>query len=356
MRLADVVAPAKALAAGGFAVRPSLAEAARRAAETDAASDPVLGPLYWPGGAPVSEGDVIVNPALAGALDLIAASGSAALATGDLAQSIAATVAANDGFLSVDDLATHTTVEVAPLSVAFGDHVVWQLPEPTQGPAVIAALAEIGPVDVPDWDQVYQAVRTGMISARFDPAEVGGPISNAAKGDTTFIAVVDHDGAGASLITSVFGDFGSHLGVPALGGPIHNRATTFRIASYPLVPGKPPHTTIPGLVTTAHGDLAFVMGVAGGVMQPQAQVQLALRILVEGLEPQAALDAPRFKICFGGELALEPGHPLLAAYPEAADKDPGPEGFGAAQVVGWHNGELSAGADRRRGGSAIVVA
>ena len=91
-------------------------------------------------------------------------------------------------------------------------------------------------------------------------------------------------------------------------------------------------------------------------MQPQTQVQLVLRALLEDRGPQDAIDMPRFKICFGGDLALEPGHPLAAIYPAALDKNPGPEGFGAAQMVGWHHDELQAGADARRGGSAAVIA
>ena len=68
-------------------------------------------------------------------------------------------------------------------------------------------------------------------------------------------------------------------------------------------------------------------------MQPQAQVQILVHLLERGLAPQAAIDEPRFRIGFGGVLALEAGHPLCEAMPEAAARPPGPEGFGAAQVV-----------------------
>ena len=232
---------------------------------------------------------------------------------------------------------------------------MWQMPSPTQGPAVLAALRDISSEGEIDWDAAYHAVAAGLVEAGFDPTNVGTSAPSPAKGDTTFIGVVDHDGHGASLITSVFGDFGSHLGIKALGGPIHNRATTFRLVSKPIGPGKPPHTTIPGLITRADGTLRYVVGVAGGVMQPQTQVQLTLRTLLENLGPQEAIDLPRFKICFGGDLALEPAHPLGALYPHALNKNPGPEGFGAAQMIGWHDGELRAGADARRGGQAVVI-
>jgi hypothetical protein len=69
-----------------------------------------------------------------------------------------------------------------------------------------------------------------------------------------------------------------------------------------------------------------------------------------------AIDAPRFRIGFGGTLALEHGHPLSDSLPEAANRPPGPEGFGAAQVVAVdHESNVTAGADPRRGGSAAVI-
>jgi gamma-glutamyltranspeptidase/glutathione hydrolase len=91
-------------------------------------------------------------------------------------------------------------------------------------------------------------------------------------------------------------------------------------------------------------------------MQPQAQVQILIHMLERGLDPQTAIDAPRFRIGFGGALALERGHPLSDALPEAANRPPGPEGFGAAQVVAVNeSGHIEAGADPRRGGAAAVV-
>lgn len=352
--LADAIAPALRHARDGYGVRPSLAVAAARAAG-DLANEPVLGPLYWPEGKPVVEGSIVKNPDLAAALTVLASEGSAAIHGGALGAAIVDTMEAGGGYLNRADLVNHRTVEVVPDHVDFAEHRMWQMPAPTQGPAVIAALRDLARISLPDWEATYRAVGAGMVEAGFDPAAVNVGAPSPAKGDTTFIAVVDHDGRGVSLITSVFGDFGSHLGVRALGGPIHNRATTFKISNRELGPGKPPHTTIPGLLTDADGNLRAVLGVAGGVMQPQTQVQLAVRTLVEGAAPQDAIDMPRFKICFGGDLALEAGHPLGERYPDALKKNPGPEGFGAAQMIGWHQGRLHAGADHRRGGHAAVI-
>jgi gamma-glutamyltranspeptidase/glutathione hydrolase len=358
LTLADAIAPATALASDGFAVRSTLANAARRAAG-EIGQDPVLGPLYVPDGLPVAAGDVVHNPALAACLSTLAAEGAGPLYRGDLAAALADTVRDDGGYLTADDLAAHETVTMAPARAGLCGCSVWELPTPTQGPAVVHALDALdgtaaleGEVE---WDAVLDATRAGMVATGFDPVAMG-PRPAPAKGDTTYLAVVDHDGLAVSLITSLFGDFGSHLGVAALGGAVHNRATTLRMLHSPPTPGKPPHTTIPAMVTDADGSPRLCLGVAGGIMQPQAQVQVLVRTLVEDLPLQAAIDAPRFKVCFGGDLALEPGHPLGRQHPAALGRDPGPEGFGSAQAVGRRHGALEAAADARRGGAARLLA
>jgi gamma-glutamyltranspeptidase len=121
------------------------------------------------------------------------------------------------------------------------------------------------------------------------------------------------------------------------------------------MPGaKPPHTTIPAAVTR-EGGLSYVLGVAGGFMQPQAQVQVLVHLLERGCSPQQAIDEPRWKITFGGELSLEAGHPLCAELSEATARPPGPEGYGACNVAGIVDGRPVAGADHRRHGAVSLV-
>jgi gamma-glutamyltranspeptidase / glutathione hydrolase len=353
--LREVVGPAVRLAMDGFEVRPTLAAAAARAA-TEIAADPVLGPMYAPDGRAVAVGDVVRNPVLADCLSLVAERGTAVLHGGELGAAVAARVRAGGGFLSEQDLADHVSTEVQPVAASFRDSTVWELPAPTQGPAVLETLrrieAEVDAVD--DWRVVIAAMRDGMAAAGFDLARIG-VRPTAARGDTTYIAAIDSRGRGASLITSVFGDFGSHFGIAELGAPIGNRATMLRALGRPMAPGaKPPHTTIPAAVTR-HGALRYVLGVAGGFMQPQAQVQILVHILERGLEPQRAIDEPRFRLGFGGVLSLEEGHPLCAEMPDEAARPPGPEGYGAAQVAGIVDGRVVAGADHRRNGAAAVV-
>jgi gamma-glutamyltranspeptidase/glutathione hydrolase len=279
---------------------------------------------------------------------------------GDLGRAVVARLRAAGGFLGEDDFAAHATVAMDPIQATFRDRTVWELPPPTQGIAVLDALQTVG-AEVPavatfdDWRRLVDVMADAMARAGFDLAQIGAR-PTPAKGDTTYIAAIDGEGRGASLITSLFGDFGAHLGIPELGGAIGNRATMLRALRLPMRPGrKPPHTTIPAAVTH-DGELRMVLGVAGGFMQPQAQVQILVHMLERGLAPQQAIDEPRFRIGFGGVLSLEAGHPLCDAMPDAAARPPGPEGFGAAQVVAIDaDGRISAGADPRRGGAAQVI-
>jgi gamma-glutamyltranspeptidase/glutathione hydrolase len=353
-QLADLITPAVQLARDGFEVRPTLAAASSRASH-EIAGDPVLGPLYAPDGRALVEGERIANPRLAECLQVLAGDSARSFYDGALGQAIADRVQTAGGWLTVADLRAHRTLSREPECAPFRDATVWELPAPTQGPAVLEALRMLDPGGpVSDWRPVIDAVTEGMARAGFDLRSIGLPQSPA-RGDTTYIAAVDGDGRAASLITSVFGDFGSHFGIPELGGPIGNRAAMLRVLGRAPIPGaKPPHTTIPAAVTRG-GELAYVLGVAGGFMQPQAQVQILIRLLDKGLTPQSAIDRPRFKILFGGAVALEAGHPLAAVMPDAASRPAGPEGFGAAQVVGWHEGSLLGGADARRGGSVATT-
>ena len=73
------------------------------------------------------------------------------------------------------------------------------------------------------------------------------------------------------------------------------------------------------------------------------------------MAPQAAVDAPRMRILFGGDLAVEPGHPLGERFPEAVGRPTGQDGYGAAQIVSRGGGRLAGGADQRRDGSVITL-
>jgi gamma-glutamyltranspeptidase/glutathione hydrolase len=164
-----------------------------------------------------------------------------------------------------------------------------------------------------------------------------------------------------SLIQSNYMGFGSGVVVPGTGISLQNRAVGFS-----LVPGhpnefgggkRPFHTIIPGFLTRDGAPLA-AFGVMGGPIQPPGHVQTMARLLTYGMNPQAALDAPRWKLNGGISVDLEAsatpelraglialGHEIAAVADSYMD-------FGAGQIVLRTDGGYAAASDPRRDGQA----
>ena len=365
--LATVLQPAIALAEHGFPIGKTAAMEWSSMAEH-------LRPGHGLPEQPVP-GQRITNVALAESLRAIARGGRDAHVTGAWADAAVSAVQGAGGCLTIDDLVAHRGEWVAPITGAYRDHEVVQLPPNGQGAAVLAALArlattpESNPDDPADVVAVARAIRAGMEDAY---AHVADPRSNAvprfwetgvrrAVGrDTVYTAVVA-DGMAVSLITSVFAGFGS--GFHAGGAALQNRGHGFSLdASHPNVVagGKRPfHTIIPGMVQR-DGRVHVVYGLVGGPMQPQGHVQVLRHLLDHGLDPQAALDRPRTFWPLGDLLGIEPGFADDDAVRRAATDDGwnvvdiDRRWFGAGQVIRVHpDGWLEGGSDPRHDGTAF---
>jgi gamma-glutamyltranspeptidase/glutathione hydrolase len=207
-------------------------------------------------------------------------------------------------------------------------------------------------------DPDYLANRRTLIdpakaAVRVDP---GRPFEN---GETIYLSVADSEGNMVSFINSVFEYFGSGIVVPGTGFVLQNRGAGFTLEEgHPnrIGPNKRPfHTLIPGFVTR-QGEPFMAFGVMGGSMQPQGHVQLLLNLLVFRMDPQDAVDAPRFRSYSQGRLALE--SPISEEVREALEAmghvlmDESRVAFGGAQLVmklprGW-----AAASDPRKDGMA----
>src|SRR6185437_10223735 len=123
------------------------------------------------------------------------------------------------------------------------------------------------------------------------------------QGDTTYLCAADADGMMVSLIQSNFNGMGSGLMPDGLGFMFQNRGKAFSLEDgHPNVvaPGKRPfHTIIPGFALDGAGNPLMSFGVMGGPMQAQGHLQMAVRILRYGQSPQAAADAPRWRVVSG---------------------------------------------------------
>jgi gamma-glutamyltranspeptidase/glutathione hydrolase len=365
--LHTVLQPAIDLAEHGFPV-------GRIAAMEWASMSEHLRPRHGLPDTPVP-GERVVRLPLAESLRAIAHGGRDAHMTGAWARAAVDAVQCEGGCLTLDDLASHRGEWVTPITGAYHDHEVVQLPPNGQGAAVLATLARLSaapahdPDDPADVVAVARAIREGMEDAHThvaDPRVRDVPrfwetrLDQGVGRDTVYTAVVA-DGMAVSLITSVFAGFGS--GIHAGGAPLQNRGAGFSLdPSHPNVVagGKRPfHTIIPGMVRR-DDRLELVYGLVGGPMQPQGHVQVLRHLLDHGLDPQAALARPRTFWPLSDFLGIEPGFADDAAVRRAATDDGwqvvdiDTRWFGAGQVIRIHtDGWLEGGSDPRHDGTAF---
>jgi gamma-glutamyltranspeptidase/glutathione hydrolase len=149
----------------------------------------------------------------------------------------------------------------------------------------------------------------------------GGPSGNGASpdqlddsGDTVYLTAVDQWGNAVSWIQSLFGTFGSGILEPESGVVLQNRGALFSLdESHPNVvaPGKRPYHTLTPLMALRGDALAFTLGTPGGDSQTQSLIQIINNLLLFGMTPQEAIEAPRFRSNPGLNVAIEGGIPLV---------------------------------------------
>jgi gamma-glutamyltranspeptidase/glutathione hydrolase len=400
MSLAECLAPAISTAEDGFAVTERIS-AAWHEAEEKLSQDPEAARVYLPAPAP---GKLHRPSDLARTFRTIAEGGAEAFYRGALAEKIATCVQSKGGYLTADDLAAHSATWETPISTTYRDVEVLEHPPNGQGLAALIALNVIEGYDLEAmdyfdadrWHLMIESVRLGMVDAgRYvaDPAVTDVPVaallskeyaarrrsliephsalSLAAPGqpehqDTVYLTVVDGHGNAVSFINSLYYGFGSGLVVPGTGICLQNRGACFTLEEghrNALQGNKRPyHTIIPAMVLR-DGQLWLSFGVMGGFMQPQGHVQVLTNLVDYGLDAQAALDAPRFRVDERGgpRVSLETGLPVetqraLAAMGHDIQTEPAfwPE-FGGGQVIALHadTGVLQGGSDPRKDGCAI---
>ncbi|MFV2087297.1 gamma-glutamyltransferase [Micromonospora sp. LOL_021] len=340
--LARVLAPAVELAAGGVPVSPGLAAAILRRLDVVRA-DPGLAALLLDGdGTPLPAGAVLRQPALARTLGTIGADWRDYY-QGELAEALAAGLAALGSPLTTADLAGHAAEITDPLRyAAAGFEVTWSVaPPPSQGATLLAMLANAnanaaaalatartaeqrrdtllgdprtGPIDL---DGLL--LRTGVATRPTLPA---GPKP---AGDTVAVTAVGRDGTAVTLIQSVFQTFGAGICEPGTGLVLHNRGSVFSLdPAHPgrLRPGaRPPHTLCPAIATGP--DRVVALGCQGGRAQPWILAQVAADALTIA-DPAGLLARSRWVIGARDvgqdrpSLLLEPDTPAADALRAAA--------------------------------------
>jgi gamma-glutamyltranspeptidase/glutathione hydrolase len=311
-------------------------------------------------------------------LRLLAAEGPEAFYEGRVAHAIA-----EASWLEESDLASHRSEWVEPLRYDYRGVEVCELPPSGQGAAALVALALYdglepglhsqieamklaladahahfgdGPLPPALLDPASLAKRRALVDRRhvLDPAPSVLP-----RGGTTYLCAVDQDGTAISLIQSIYGTFGSGVVAPGTGVVLQNRGSGFvETEGHPnrLAPGRRPfHTIIPGMLLEGR-ELLGPFGVMGGPMQPQGHMQVVLRLVDHGDDPQAALDAPRWRVGGGRQVLLEPGlwdaEEQLAAIGHDVRRGSVIHDFGVGQAILRLGNALVGGSDGRGDGYA----
>ena len=343
---------------------------------------------YLPGGAPPKAGQVVRLPGLAKSLRAIAEGGPDAFYTGPIAEAIIKSLGEQGSVMTLDDLRAHRSTWDEPIKTDYRGVTIYECPPNGQGLTALIALniaeqfdlgalpwdspgrlhlmveamrlawadaheyiADMGRADVPV-DQLlskdYAAGRARLISDYYamDPSPSAGELPGGE--DTIYLSVVDGAGNACSFIKSLYMGYGVGIVAAGTGIWLQNRGAGFSLRPghrNALAPGKRPyHTIIPGLALK-EGQLWASFGVMGGFMQPQGHFQVISAMVDDDLNPQEALNRPRWMIANGepgGALLIEEGTPFktladLAArghriQPEAGL---GRGNFGRGQIIRW---------------------
>jgi gamma-glutamyltranspeptidase / glutathione hydrolase len=352
---------------------------------------------FLPGGRPPVALQRFANPALGATLERLAAKGAHAFYTGELAEATVRTVQDVGGVLTVDDLEVHRGTDAEPVDLDVDGQRLVEVGPPNGGVIVLLAMALLaratgGADRVGDEvDRVDLQIRAVERAFEAAFAAVGDPRSPGAgavgdlvgpgavarlelelrtrpaasrqdrRGGTVVIVVADNDGRMVSWASSLFQGFGSGICGANLGFCLNDRGLGFTPqAGHPNAPGpgkRPYHTVMPAMLLRGDGAPAAAFGFAGADMQPQAQVQLLGRLLLDRMDPQAALDSPRWHTSGGGHIEVEDGWPaallsVLADRGHVVDLADGAV-FGRGEVVvARDDGWLVGGSDTRGDGLA----
>lgn len=300
---------------------------------------------FLPRGRVPHTGDRFIHPSAAGTLRRIAATRGRDFYEGETAAKIVAHAKAQGAVMAADDLAEYRPEWVETIGMDYLGHRLHEIPPNGQGIAALIALGILKHFDIaslhPDSAQsrhlqieamkcAFADVYTHVADIRFmrhSPAQLLDPgyLAERARlisptratdfkhgtppaGGTIYLTAADENGMMVSYIQSNYMGFGSGVVVPGTGVSLQNRGygfTTDTSHVNVVAPRKRPFQTIIPAFLTRDGKSQMSFGVMGGNMQPQGHMQTLVRMLQYKQNPQAACDAPRWKVNRGLDIDVE---------------------------------------------------
>ena len=338
LSLSQDLAPSVRYAREGYPCAPNLARMWQLA--YDRYVKTLTGPEFdaWfktfaPEGRPYEAGDMIRLPDHADTLEAIGETNAAAFYTGELARKIDAESRKFGGYLRYEDLAAFEAKWVEPIRVSYRKYQVCEIPPNGQGIVALKALNILNNFEFKDRDSAetahrqLEAIKIAFADAfhyvtdpdrmkidyhaLLDPAygaqrareitDRAGIYTHAVppRSGTVYLCCADGEGNMVSYIQSNYMGFGSGIVVSGTGISLQNRGSDFSLdpaSANCLEPGKRTyHTIIPGFLLKADGSPVGPFGVMGGYMQPQGHLQVVSNYVDFRMDPQQALDAPRWQ-------------------------------------------------------------
>ena len=409
LKMKKILDPAIHYAENGFPVTELVAHYLKLS-EKRFRNYPNFNETYTIAGSTPKKGQIFKNKFLANTFRIIAKEGRKGFYEGAIAKTISEFVIDQGGFLSYEDLKTHKSDWIEPVSTNYRGYDVWELPPNGQGIAALQILNILEKFDIEsmgfgsaeyihhfveakkiafadrakyyadmDFNEIpvdyliskeYADKRRSEISkTRAARSVKAGEIEN---GDTIYLTTADSEGNMVSLIQSNYRGMGSGLVPPELGFMIQDRGELFSLDEEHFnvyAPGKRPfHTIIPAFITKDQKPFVS-FGLMGGAMQPQGHAQVVINLVDFGMNLQEAGDAPRIRhvadeqptggeMSDGGEVSLESGFDYkeirkLMEYGHKVIFSLGPYGGYQAIMYDENLGVYFGASESRKDGSAI---
>ncbi len=347
LSLSESLAPAVSYARDGYPCAPNLANTWQQAYErykkifTEPCFDGWFKTFAAEGHAPEA-GDIVRLPYHAATLEAIGETNAAVFYSGEIARKIDGESRKFGGYLRYEDLAAFEAKWVEPIRVNYRGYEVCEIPPNGQGIAALMALNILKEFEFAEKDSAetfhrqIEAMKMAFADAfhyvtepsdmELDYHRLIDPAYGAAraremgeraqvwshalppKSGTVYLCCADGEGNMVSYIQSNYMGFGSGIVVDGTGVSLQNRGADFSLdpnAANCLRPGKRSyHTIIPGFLMK-DGLPVGPFGVMGGYMQPQGHLQVVMNYVDFGLDPQQALDAPRWQWLRDGSVIVE---------------------------------------------------
>lgn len=403
----DVVLPAARVAETGFVVSQHLSNAAASPWAKLAWTDAGLAGLFFPAGKAISAGKSLKNPKLGRTLRELSLKGKAPFYEGELGRQLIATAQAKGGALSAAELRDYRPLTRQAIHVSWEGYDVYTMPPPSAGGLMVAEtlamysqaeLRRLGQGSAVFQHTLAEAMRGALsdrmrflgdpdfervdVAALLDPQRLAArkrsisaertqalPRFQENEHGTHHLLAIDAEGNLASITTTVNNAFGAKLSVPDSGIVLNDELDDFTkqkdVAPFGLKqsPNRPragarPVSSMTPTVVVKDGKVVFALGGSGGPLIATNVTQLLLARLAFGLSPDALVKLPRFAVPSSGpSLLLEAGaeKSLLdelawrGEVTEIMKQNPS-----AVQIIAVDEGVVSAAADPRKYGSALV--